>query len=152
MWKEKKRRRTRRAARDAAMGRALSGGQNAHGANVVVSAHMADRKQQLQIALSLLPSFEFGKLSLPPSATPLNELPTFEQRQLDQMTGNIARTSSLSTSEKTGLELQRSSSKLGAAALSRAKSLGKSCKNLSVTSTKPKGEEELVLWCVSDLE
>ena len=51
---------------------------------------VADRREQMQIALSLLPSFEFGKLSLPQGRTPLDQLPTFEQRQLDQLAHGIS--------------------------------------------------------------
>ena len=151
IWKAKNRRRTRRAARE----RALNGGQDAYGANSMMKQHMDDRKQQLQIALSLLPSFEFGKLSLPPSTTPLDELPSFEQRQLDQVTGKVdtssaRRSESLPTSserDKDGLE--RSGSKLGAGALSRAKSLKAKAASLSASGKKPRDEDEPDPWCAS---
>jgi len=138
IWKEKKRRRDRRAVREAALVRAEGGGQDAHGANIMIKAQVEDRKQQLQIALSLLPSFEFGKLSLPPGGTPLDELPSFEQRQLDLSTGGVMAGSVddkiISRSES--LPLERADSKLGAVGKLRAKSL-KVAEALSIVASRP---------------
>jgi len=157
IWKEKKRRRDRRAVREAALVRAEGGGQDAHGANSMIKAQVEDRKQQLQIALSLLPSFEFGKLSLPPGGTPLDELPSFEQRQLDLSTGGVMAGSVddkiISRSES--LPLERADSKLGAVGKLRAKSL-KVAEALSMSGKPPREEfssglDELVLCsiCIS---
>ena len=144
--------------REAALVRAAEGGQDAHGANSMIKAQVEDRKQQLQIALSLLPSFEFGKLSLPPGGTPLDELPSFEQRQLDLSTGGhmAGSVDDKIISRSESLPLERADSKLGAVGKLRAKSL-KVAEALSMSGKPPREEfssglDELVLWCAPALD
>lgn len=132
IFKAKLRRKARRATRDAARLRAQGSGQDAHGANSMMEA----RKVELKVALSLLPSFEFGKLAPPPSGTPLDELPTFEQRQLDLSTGGRM------TGGVDDRIIDRPGSKAGPAKSLRAKSLA---------AKEAPGLEELVLCsiCIS---
>lgn len=126
VMKEKNRRRTRQAEREAAIARARGSGQDAHGANTLIKMQAEDRKHKLQIALSLLPSFEFGKLDPPPAGTPLDQLPTFEQRQLDLSTGGRTKArvggKIISRSESLPVE-QTEPSKPGGVKSLRAKSL-----------------------------
>jgi hypothetical protein len=149
--KEKNRRRTRQAEREAAIARARGSGQDAHGANTLIKMQAEDRKHKLQIALSLLPSFEFGKLDPPPAGTPLDQLPTFEQRQLDLSTGGRTKArvggKIISRSESLPVE-QTEPSKPGGVKSLRAKSLA-----LAASGKPPptegfsSGLDELALWC-----
>ena len=95
---------------------------------------------ELKVALRLLPSFEFGKLAPPPSGTPLDELPTFEQRQLDLSTGGRM-TGSVDDriiDRPESLPAERTGSKGGPA---------KSLRGKSLAAKEAPGLEELVLWC-----
>jgi hypothetical protein len=99
---------------------------------------------ELKVALQLLPSFEFGKLAPPPSGTPLDELPTFEQRQLDLSTGGRM-TGSVDDriiDRPESLPAERTGSKGGPA---------KSLRGKSLAAKEAPGLEELVLCsiCIS---
>lgn len=98
IWKEKQRRRLRRERQAAAL-RARGSGQDAHGADSLMRRQQEEQKQRLKLALALLPTFEFGKLAPPPEGTPLDQLPTFEQRQLELSTGGLVDDRKISRSE-----------------------------------------------------
>lgn len=107
-----------------------------------------EQKQRLKLALALLPTFEFGKLAPPPEGTPLDQLPTFEQRQLELSTGGLVDDRKISRSESmppAPVERPETKPVKSLRAKSLMPNLGK--QNREEFSS---GLDELVTWCAPD--